>query len=128
MSDESQAIAARIDSVTPWWLFAFLAALAVTVAAMVAMTHRVRVSVDELRAQQKVHCEAPQVMAVPEPVPEPVITRARRAPAQPAATPRPDQFAEPSKLVESVPPTTPITRQSIDQFRASLRTPQPDQE
>lgn len=79
MSDEPQALAARIDSVTPWWLFAFLAALAVTVAAMVAMTHRVRVSVDELRAQQTVLCEVPQAATVPESVPEPVTTRARRA-------------------------------------------------
>lgn len=128
MSDEPQALAAQIDSVTPWWLFAFLAALAVTVAAMVAMTHRVRVSVDELRAQQKVQCEAPQAAAVPEPAPDPVITRTRRSPSKPAATPSPDQLADTSELVESPTPPAPITRQSVDQFRASLRTPQPVQE
>lgn len=128
MSDEPQAFVARIDSVTPWWLFAFLAALAVTVAAMVAMTHRVRVSVDELRAQQQVQCEVPQAAAVPESVPEPVITRTRRASSKPAATSNPDQFADTSKLVEPPTPPVPITRQSIDQFRASLRTPQSVQE
>lgn len=39
-----------------------------------------------------------------------------------------DQFAGASKLVEPPTPPAPITRQSVDQFRASLRTPQPVQE
>ena len=108
MSDDTQALVARIESVTPWWLFAFLAALAVTVAAMVAMTHRVRVSVDELRAQQQVQCEAPQAAVVPKPAPEPVTARARRASAprtsaaraaaeNPAAPTEPQPAAAPPK-------------------------------
>lgn len=73
-----------------------------------------------------------------------IVLEARAdAPPKPAATPRasvpragastptapdPDQFADTSELVEPPTPPAPITRQSVDQFRASLRTPQPVQE
>lgn len=51
-----------------------------------------------------------------------------RAGASTPAAPDPDQFADTSELVEPPTPPAPITRQSVDQFRASLRTPQPIQE
>lgn len=51
-----------------------------------------------------------------------------RAGASTPTAPDPDQFADTSELVESPTPPAPITRQSVDQFRASLRTPQPVQE
>lgn len=53
---------------------------------------------------------------------------APRAGASTPAAPDPDQFADTSKLVEPPTPPAPITRQSVDQFRASLRAPQPVQE
>ncbi len=53
---------------------------------------------------------------------------APRVGAQSPAAPTADQFAGTSKVVEPVTPPAPITRQSIDQFRASLRTAQPTQE
>lgn len=59
--------------------------------------------------------------------PAPRATAPRAGASTPAA-PDPDQFADSSELVEPPTPPAPITRQSVDQFRASLRTPQPVQE
>lgn len=77
---------------------------------------RLRVIVLETRAD-----------APPKPSAAPRASTPRAGNSTPAA-PTADQFADTSKLVESPTPPAPITRQSIDQFRASLRTPQPVQE
>lgn len=77
---------------------------------------RLRVIVLEARAD-----------SAPKPAPAPRATAPRAGASTPAA-PDPDQFADSSELVEPPTPPAPITRQSVDQFRASLRTPQPVQE
>jgi hypothetical protein len=77
---------------------------------------RLRVIVLEARAD-----------APPKPVAAPRATAPRAGASTPVA-PGPDQFADTSELVEPPTPRAPITRQSVDQFRASLRTPQPVQE
>lgn len=65
--------------------------------------------------------------APPRPAAAPRATAPRAGASTPAA-PAPDQLAETSKFVEPPTPPAPITRQYIDQFRASLRTPQSVQE
>ena len=77
---------------------------------------RLRVIVLEARAD-----------ALPKPAVAPRASAPRAGASTPAA-PDPDQFADTSELVEPPIPPAPITRQSVDQFRASLRTPQPVQE
>lgn len=77
---------------------------------------RLRVSVLEARAD-----------APPKPAVAPRASVPRAGASTPAA-PDPDQFADTSELVEPPTPPAPITRQSVDQFRASMRTPQPVQE
>ena len=77
---------------------------------------RLRVIVLEARADAQPKSAAAPRASVP------------RAGASTPAAPDPDQFADTSELVEPPTPPAPITRQSIDQFRASLRTPQPVQE
>lgn len=77
---------------------------------------RLRVIVLEARAD-----------ALPKPAAAPRASVPRAGASTPTA-PDPDQFADSSELVEPPTPPAPITRQSVDQFRASLRTPQPVQE
>lgn len=77
---------------------------------------RLRVIVLEARAD-----------ALPKPAVAPRASAPRAGASTPAA-PDSDQFAHTSELVEPPTPPAPITRQSVDQFRASLRTPQPVQE
>lgn len=84
--------------------------------------------IDALRLRVIV-LEAAAAAAAPTPAPaRQRAPAARQTPLQALQAPTEDQFADASKLVEPPTPPAPITRQSIDQFRASLRTAQPTQE
>lgn len=117
MSDQPETLEVRLDRVTPWWLFVFLAAMVVALGLLAWQVRGLGADVRAMHAQQPeaIAQATTPVEAAPTPAPAPARQRAP-APRRVSESETPTA-AEPTP----VPALPPITRQSLKQYRAELR-------
>lgn len=132
MSDETdqqtKTVDLRVDRVTPWWLFAYLGAVLVALLFAAIQLRAVSAGLVTLQTQ----CVAAQAAetAVPAPTPAPTSnttdewdsgSRTRSANAGKSRISTPATAPAQGLQAPDFPAPTPITRQSIQQYRADLR-------
>lgn len=87
MSDQPETLEVRMDRVTPWWLFVFLAAVAITLGLLAWQVRGLGADVRAMHAQQPeaiAPVAATPAEAAPTPAPaRPRASAPRHAPAQP---------------------------------------------